>query len=191
MPLFAQSMAQKFTPKEIKFSDIYKFGAKAKNLSGSVVTGAFETLKQNGFDESEINHIIRDDNHIPVLKMKKVVEILNRNNIYGFTQDPKILVQNYLTRERVKAQSIARIRKEHMLEQRQGTEEETSYGVTSLNNMQRAKSSLSDKPASTLSNKPVSSLTGSSKTVNSLNNVNTKTSLNEGSSSPDKVNLGF
>ena len=63
--------------------------------------------------------------------MKNVANILNRAKIYGFEKDPKYSISEYLNKERVKRQSIAEIRKEHIIEARM--DDSAAPNTTSLN----------------------------------------------------------
>ncbi len=131
MPLFSSSQAQKFTSKEIKFSQLYKIGTGGGKPGYSVLSKAKDVLAKAGYDEKKISQIITSDAKIPVNKMKEVATLMNKAGVFGFQKTPSYLVQQFLTKERVKAQSIARIRREHIIEASQ--EDLTSYSTTSLN----------------------------------------------------------
>lgn len=118
MPLFQQSSAQKYTPKQIKFFDLYKHNTGSKSPSGSVQQAAREALAKSGLDDTTINKIVFENQPMPVSVMQKVASQLNQGQIFGFYSDPKTQVKNYLRKQMVKNMSVARIRKEHMLEQR-------------------------------------------------------------------------
>ncbi len=132
MPLFGSSRSQQFTPKQVKLSDLYKFSSSSKTAPNTVLNAARQGLKNAGFSDLEISKIVTNDAKIPVQRMKEVVSELNKCKVFGFDkQDPDIFVKNYLNKERVKAQNIARIRKEHMLEAR----DEDLGTSSSLNNL--------------------------------------------------------
>ncbi|MFA6593764.1 MAG: hypothetical protein WCT16_00755 [Candidatus Buchananbacteria bacterium] len=132
MPLLQQSQAQKYTPKEIKFSKLYQTNVKSRQAVGeSVLWKTKEALRSAGYDDSAIGKIITQDQPVPVSKMKEIAVILNRAGVYGFEKNPAFIVKEYLTKERVKAQSIARIRREHVLEMSE--EDLNKAGVISLN----------------------------------------------------------
>jgi hypothetical protein len=131
MPLFQQSLKQKFTPKSAKLINVYKSATGGKTMGASTVASAAKALQRAGFDEKKIRQVLYTNQELSVSEMKNVASALNKAGVYGFTKDPKRTVEQYLNKERVKAQSIAQIRKEHILEASQ--EELTSYGTTSLN----------------------------------------------------------
>jgi len=118
MPLFRESNAQKYTPKQIKFFDLYKHSTGSQQPSGTVQQAAREALAKAGLDETAINKIVFENQPMPVETMKKVASQLNQAQVFGFYHDPQAQVKNYLRKQMVKNMSIARIRKEHMLEQR-------------------------------------------------------------------------
>lgn len=131
MPLFKPSLAEKFTPKKIKLSKLYTFNTGGDKLGGSLIGRASEALKLGGYNEEQIRNILYKDREISVAEMRRVAEIFNRAQIYGFEKTPEFAIKKYLNKERVKAQSIARIRREHILEA--GQEDLAPYGTTSLN----------------------------------------------------------
>ena len=118
MPLLRQTNAQKYTPKKIKFFDLYKHTTGSGQPSGSVQEAARQALAKAGFDQAATNKIIFENQPMPVDVMQKVAVQLNQNQVYGFYHDPKASVKNYLRKQMVKNMSLARIGKEHMLEQR-------------------------------------------------------------------------
>lgn len=133
MPLFNSrpSATERFTPKTVKFSKLYRFNTEGGKFGGSLILQAGEALKKSGFTDDQIRDIIYKDKPVSVSDIKRIAGIMNRERIYGFEKDPDYAVKKYLNKERVKAQSIAGIRKEHILEA--GTEDLANYGVTSLN----------------------------------------------------------
>lgn len=158
MPLFAPSQAQKFTPKAIKFSQLYKTGTGGGKPGYSVLSKAKETLAKAGYDEKKISQMITGDAKIPVSKMKEIATLMNRSGVYGFQKSPSYLVQQFLTKERVKAQNIARIRREHIAEASQ--EDLGSYGTTSLNPQGRSPNAA--KASGDNRRSPIRSLSGNS-----------------------------
>ncbi len=110
------SPVQIYTPKNIKFSELYKFGSAGKDLSGSILNQAKEALAKAGYEPEKITKIITKNEAVSSKEMKAIAGHLNRGGIYGFRRPATGLVQGYLNKERVKAQNIARIRKEHILE---------------------------------------------------------------------------
>jgi len=122
---------ERFTPKTVKFSKLYQFNTEGGKFGGSLILQAGEALKKSGFTDSQIRDIIYKDKPVGVSDIKRIASIMNREKIYGFEKDPDYAVKKYLNKERVKAQSIAGIRKEHILEA--DNEDLTNYGVTSLN----------------------------------------------------------
>lgn len=120
MPLLGGlTPTQQFTPKNIKFSDLYKFSTKGKNLSGSILNQAKDALTKAGYDPDKITKIITKNEGVTAKQMAEIAGHLNQRGVYGFGQSSRNLIQGYLNKERVKAQNIAMIRKEHIMEARQ------------------------------------------------------------------------
>ena len=118
MSLFRQSNIEKFTPKKIKFFDLYKQSTGSNQPSGTVQEAARAALAKAGLDEVSINKIIFENQPTPVSVMQNIASQLNQGQVFGFSSDPKTQVKNYLRKQMVKNMSVARIRTEHMLEQR-------------------------------------------------------------------------
>lgn len=117
--LSGPTSTQRFAPKNIKFSNLYKFGTKGQSLSGSVLNQAKDALAKAGYDQDKITKIITKDTAVTSKQMAEIASHLNKSGVYGFHQSSKNLIQGYMNKERVKAQSIAMIRKEHIMEARQ------------------------------------------------------------------------
>ncbi|MFA6422394.1 MAG: hypothetical protein WCV92_03285 [Candidatus Buchananbacteria bacterium] len=150
MPLnFATGPKKNFTPKTVKFSDLYKFSSGNKGMSGTVLEQARETLAAAGYTSTQITKIITEDKSILAPQMKEIAGLMNQNKIYGFNQDGAILMKNYLNKQRIKAQNISRVQHEHMLEA-MGEDLDKGKPATSLNNMGKKSStslnSLGQKP---------------------------------------------
>ena len=116
--LFRPSNIQKYTPKTIKLSRLYKFTAQSEQISPSVQEAIQKTLSQAGYNKDEINNLIYKDQGLPKIEMQAIFQRLNQSKVYGFTKDPNLTIKGYLNKERIKAQSLARIRKDQMLEAR-------------------------------------------------------------------------
>jgi hypothetical protein len=183
MPFFQQSLKEKYTPKTIKLSKLYQANTKGKKLSGSVFDATQKTLQAAGFRDDKIRNILFKDQPVSVKEMKTIVEALNKNRVYGFERSPSLAIKDYLNKERVKAQSISGIIREHILE---ASEEDIDhYGTTSLNpkgispNAPKSgegsilsRNKDSDKTFSLSgksSQKPASSLSGIRKATSSIN----------------------
>ena len=130
-PLFKPSQAEIFTPKTIQFSKLYKHMTQGGKLGDNVLINVKASLRRSGYTDDQIARIITHDKPVASSQMKQIATALNQARIFGFEKDPDLAVKRYLNKERVKAQSIARIRKEHILE----TAEENlaALGTTSLN----------------------------------------------------------
>ncbi|MFA6526102.1 MAG: hypothetical protein WCT26_01660 [Candidatus Buchananbacteria bacterium] len=131
MPLFKKSAAEKFTPKKIQFSKYYKSTTQGGKLGDNILMDVKSSLRRSGYTDAQIARMITADEPLPVDKMKQIVSTLNKDRVYGFEKDPDQSVKKYLNKERVKAQTIAHIRKEHILEAAE--ENLASAGTTSLN----------------------------------------------------------
>ena len=117
MPFFAPNNIQKFTPTKAKVSDLYKSISKGSNMPDSVKASTIKALKAAGYDSTKISKIINSDEPLPVAKLKQVAKDFKTGKVPGFAdKDPNIVVKQYLNKQRVKAQSLAQIRKEHILE---------------------------------------------------------------------------
>lgn len=131
-PFFKPSNIAKYTPKTIRFSQLYAHNTGAKKKVGpSVLFQAKEALTKAGVNENDVFKIISHDKPISVSQMKAVAEVMNRSKIYGFEKDPKNAINDLLNKERIKAQSIAGIIKEHSMEAM--TEDLPEISTTSLN----------------------------------------------------------
>ena len=168
MPLFAKSQAQKFTPTAIKFSQLYKTGTQGGKPGTSVLSQAKEALSKAGYDDKKVSQIVTGDQKISTSEMKKVATIMNRARVYGFQSSPEYLVKKFLTKERVKGQNIARIRREQIMEA--GQEDLGSYGTVSLNPRGQSPNSSAPNPLSRnrTASRPGSSLSSNSRTASSL-----------------------
>lgn len=119
LPFLGKSNIVKYTPTKAKVSDLYKSVAKGSKMSASVKTSTIKALKEAGYDSTRISKIVSKDEALPIAKLKQVARDLKAGKVYGFsTKNPDIVVKQYLNKERLKSQSIARIRKERMLEER-------------------------------------------------------------------------
>jgi hypothetical protein len=119
LPFTGKSNIVKFTPTKAKVSSLYKSVTKNSTMSASVKASAIKALQNAGYDSVKISKIMNKDEALPVAKLKQVARDLKAGKVYGFaTKNPDIAVKQYLNKERLKSQSIARIRKEHMLEER-------------------------------------------------------------------------
>lgn len=125
------TLKEKYTPKVIQISKLYTANTKGGRISGHDIDRISRALKKSGFSDTDIRNTIYKDKPVTVVRMKEISEILNRNRVYGFEKSPETAIKAFLNKERVKAQTIAGIRKEHILEAAE--ENETSYGTTSLN----------------------------------------------------------
>ncbi len=121
MPLFSprETLAQKFTPKAIKLADIYKQKSGKTILPSSVRDQIQKTLTNAGFDPKKINGLVKENKALPKYKMEQVLNHLSKEKIYGFDQNPKIAINNYLKKERVKRMSIDSLKHDRVLESRQ------------------------------------------------------------------------
>jgi len=128
---FKQSPSERFTPKTIKFSKLYRSMTRGGKLGENILVDVKSSLRRSGYTDLQIANIITHDKPVPVKNMKEIVLTLNQAKIFGFEKDPVRAVKRYLNQERVKAQSIAHIRKEHILEA--GAENLATAGTTSLN----------------------------------------------------------
>lgn len=172
---------EKFTPKTVKLSKLYQFNTEGGKFDGSLIPNTDKALRKSGFTDSQIRNIIYKDQPVSVSDIKRIAGVLNKEKIYGFEKDPEYAIKRYLNKERVKAQSIASIRKEHILEA--GMEDLDNYGVTSLN--KRGISPNAPKPGESSilsrqrSSRAVTSISGKSSTppTSSLRSRQTSGSL--------------
>ena len=98
------------------FGQLFAHNTGAGSAGASVISQAKEALAKAGLNDQEISAIISHDQPIAVGKMKNVAEALNRHGVFGFDKDPNYSINDFLNKERIKAQSIAGIRREHILE---------------------------------------------------------------------------
>lgn len=178
---FKPSQSAKFTPTKIKFADFYKSATQGGKLGGNVLTTVKETMRKAGYTDVQIAKMITANEALPVARIKEIATHLSRGKVYGFDQDPDRAVKKFLNQERVKAQSIAAIRKEHILEAAE--ENLTDVGTTSLNQKAIGPNSYKQGQPSILSRKressavySISNRSGSTKTE-SFNSRSGSTSI--------------
>lgn len=172
MPLLKPTTSEKFTPKTAKLSKLFSHNTEGKSFGPSIISQTKRALKQSGFSKADIDKIVNKDLPLPIGQLKEVAQALNQNKVFGFERDPQNAIKDYLNKQRVKAQSIARINKEHILEAAE--EDYSKYGVTTLN--QRGVSPNAPKPgessilARRRNTRAVSSLSGAgpTKTISSF-----------------------
>ena len=173
-PFFKQSNIEKFTPKTMTFSQLYAHNIGAARKAGpSVLSQAKTALANAGVNESDIYKIISHDQPVSVSTMKGVAQILNKSKIYGFEKDQLSSIKQLLNKERIKAQSIAGIRKEHILEAME--EDLPEIAATSLSGRGISPNKPKAKPESkavfslsrTKSSKPTGSLSAANRAAGS------------------------
>ncbi len=104
----------------LAFSQLYSHNIGASRTlrkpGSSVLAKAKKALQQAGIKENDIRNIISHDQPVPVATMKDIAAILNKSKVYGFDKNQSTSITRLLNKERIKAQSIAEVRKEHILE---------------------------------------------------------------------------
>lgn len=100
-------------------------------MGDNILVNVKSALRRSGYTDSQIAEIITADKPAPVKQMKAIAETLSQKKVFGFEKNQERAIKKYLDRERVKAQSIAGIRKEHVLEAAE--ENLAKAGATSLN----------------------------------------------------------
>lgn len=156
MSFFSTSQAEKFTPKEIKFSQLYKTGTGGGKPSSSLLNKAREVLAKAGYNEKKISQMITEDAKIPVNQMKEVAILMNKSGVYGFYGSPENQVKELLNKERVKAQNIAKIRREHIMEAYQ--EDLDSYSATTTTSLNSRGKGPNNTKSTTDRRSPIKSL---------------------------------
>ena len=172
-PFFRQSNIEKYTPKTLKFSQLYAHNVGVTgDVDNSVKSKAKNALAQAGISQDEITKIISHDQPISVSQMKAVAALLSGSKIYGFEKNQHLAIKDLLNKERVKAQSIANIRKEHIIEAMD--EEMPAIGTTSLSGRDISPNKPLPKPKSRSTfnlgqqaAKPTGSLSANAKTAGS------------------------
>jgi len=129
--IFQPTLAERFTPKEVKFSQLYKNNTQGGKLNKNILASAKTALRRSGYNAAQISKIITTDQPIPVKQLKQAAQVLNQAKIYGFEKDQDRAVKTLVNRERVKTQSIAGIRKEQIWEA--AAANLAKLGTTSLN----------------------------------------------------------
>lgn len=183
MPLFQPSPKEKFIPKQIKLSKLFYFNTEGKSLGPSTLYQAKQALKQSGYSPEAIRKIVSKDEPISVKEFKAVARILSDNKVYGFEKNPDFSVKDYLNKQRVRAQSIARITKEHILEAAE--EDYSKKGVTTLNTKGTSPNALKAGESSILAKKRRSNAAysisgaGETKTISSFGQKASNETLNK------------
>ena len=112
---FVQSQTKKFTPKELKFSELYKHVSKGKELAGTAKVNAMKALASSGYSQSEISKIM--SGNLSSMKAKQVMAKLAKTDAAEFKgQDANRSVNAYLHKEAIKKKNIAGRRTELMQE---------------------------------------------------------------------------
>lgn|GEM_PF-1520155 len=138
-----KTLSERYTPSEIRLSKLYQGNMDTKkNIGPSVADTIKDALRQAGYDDEHIAKIVTYDKPQPIRQIREVANILNQAQIYGFRKDQEIAIKQFLNKERVKAQSIARIRREHILEMSE--EGSPAYSATTLS--QKSQSPNKPKP---------------------------------------------
>lgn len=151
MSIFNSNPEQDFTPRKIKFSDLYRHGTKAGSVSASDIATARQALAKAGYGESDLSRIFSEDKALPVAKMRQIAEQLNKAKVKGFSQSPSAMITGYLERQRIRTTNIRRRMHENMLESR-SENIDTGYksAGTSLNSLGRGSASSLNDPKSGL-----------------------------------------
>jgi hypothetical protein len=138
-----KTLSERYTPTEIRLSKLYQRNMDTKkNIGSSVANSIKDALRRAGYEDEQIAKIVTHDKPQLIKQMREVANILNQAQIYGFKKDQEIAIKQFLNKERVKAQSIARIRKEHILEASE--EGSPNYSATTLS--QKSQSPNKPKP---------------------------------------------
>jgi len=116
MGLLRQNPLEQFRPRAVKFSDVYKHGAKRQSVSSADKKIAAGTLKQAGYSSGQINKIISQDKVVPIAQMKKIAASLNKGGISGFGQSPQKLVDGYVRKEMIRRKNINQVMQERAKE---------------------------------------------------------------------------
>lgn len=156
------SLKERFTPTTIKLAEFYKSSNKGIKLQDNVLNKIKDTLRKSGISDAQIAQEITGNKPMSIGRAKEIIGKLNEAKIYGFERAPEKSIKTYLNKERVKAQTIASIRKEHILEAAE--ENLAKVGTTSLNQKAIGPSNSQGRPASIFGRRrhssAVTSLTG-------------------------------
>ncbi|MFA5029576.1 MAG: hypothetical protein WC518_02365 [Patescibacteria group bacterium] len=128
MPFLAQTSIQKFAPKKVKFTEVYKSVTKRSDLSSPMRKKIYEVLSKAGFDQNRASSIVHDDQPLTAVELKNIASLLNREKISGFEGDVKKAVHGYFRKEAVKQRNIAYVRKKNMLESLQENLDDSPSG---------------------------------------------------------------
>lgn len=114
MPFLRQSQLQKFTPRSVKFEDIYKHGLKTKKLSNTDRLNAQKALAKVGLNSTEVSKMMAGK-EMSVLQAKNISQKLSVAGLSGFEQDRK-MVSQFVKGEALRKKNIAGRRAELMQE---------------------------------------------------------------------------
>lgn len=156
------SQKERFTPTTIKLAEFYKSSNKGIKLHDDVLIKVKDTLRKAGYSDLQIAQEITANKPVSIGRAKEIIGKLNEAGIFGFERAPDKSIKAYLNKERVKAQTIASIRKEHILEAAE--ENLAKIGTTSLNQKAIGPNNDQGRPASLFARRrhgsAVTSLTG-------------------------------
>jgi hypothetical protein len=116
MGLLGQNPLNEFRPRAIKFSDVYKYGAKRPNLSPTDKKTVFDTLKKAGYSEGQASKIIGQDKVVPIAQIKKIAAALDKSGLKGFELGAQKLVDGYVRKETIRRRNISRVMQERAKE---------------------------------------------------------------------------
>jgi len=140
------SLKERFTPKTIRLAKFYKSSNKGIKLQDHILDKIKYTLRKSGFSDEQIAKEITGNKPLSIGRAKEIIGKLNEAGIYGFERAADKSIKTYLNKERIKAQTIAGIRKKHILEAAE--ENLTKLGTTSLNQRAIGPNNSQGRPAS-------------------------------------------
>lgn len=125
-----------FTPRNVKFSDIYKHTTQSRSVPNSAKKNIYDSMVASGLDKDRASRILHNDEKITVAEMKKVSKALSGkvDGFYGSGTGP---VNSYLRKAAIRSRNIDRVKHDIMLESRR---EDIGQKIkTSLNNKNNLK----------------------------------------------------
>ena len=115
MPLFGQSQIKKYSPKTVKFTDVYRDTTKSKKLGETDLKNAQSALSSAGYGEKDTKEIMKGK-EFSITEAKQVAKEMNKAGLKGFNLSGRKTIDKYVRKQAIKKMNLAGRRRELMQE---------------------------------------------------------------------------
>ena len=115
MALSSQPQWQKFKPKTVKFSELYKHCTKFSELSEAAKKKIHAALSEAGFNHDKASQIIGSDQATTPSQLKQLIRPLSRKGVAGFVGRAETVVDKYLKVQAIKQRNLNRAVHENVM----------------------------------------------------------------------------